>query len=380
MDEKLLTGVSDLPPATVAKAKQLAANETTNIAKAKKIYEYLQNKVRYISVQIGIGGWKPMLAKDVDKLSYGDCKALTNYTKALLDVVGVPSYYTILYAGDDEVDFDSDFATIEGNHAILGVPDGDNIIWLECTSQDTPFGYGGNFSDDRDVLVVTPEGGKIVHTKSYSFKENIEEKKATVQVDASGSLKADFTGVYKGLQYDEVYYLENLDTEDLEKHYKQRWGYINGFSIKDYTLQNNKNDIEFTENLTIHVPNYCSTIGNDLLLELNTFAQSVTVPARYPNRKQNLKIAEGFTEKDTFTINISKDLIIDSLPEAVNIENKFGSYSFSVTEISEKTIEYKRTFILKKGVFPASDYKKYRSFLRRVSKLDQSKILLKQNS
>ncbi len=55
----------------------------------------MQDKTRYISVQIGIGGWKPMLADDVNKLGYGDCKGLTNYTKALLEAVDVPSYYTL---------------------------------------------------------------------------------------------------------------------------------------------------------------------------------------------------------------------------------------------------------------------------------------------
>tara|TARA_R100000306_G_scaffold12304_3_gene14819 strand:- start:50089 stop:51993 length:1905 start_codon:yes stop_codon:yes gene_type:complete len=380
MDKQLLTGVSELPPATVAKAKQLAASETTNIGKAKKIYEYLQNKVRYISVQIGIGGWKPMLAEDVDKLSYGDCKALTNYTKALLDIVGVPSYYTVLYAGDDEIDFNPDFAIIEGNHAILGVPDGEDIIWLECTSQDTPFGYGGNFSDDRDVLVVTPEGGKIVHTKAYTFKENTQENIAVVNINSSGVLQADFKGVSQGLQYDNKYRLDKLDADDLEKKYKKRWGHINGFNIENIALKNNKEDILFTENLTINVPNYCSFVGEDLLFGLNIFTQSVTVPPRFPERKQKLQIAEGFTEADTLKINIAEALSVDSLPEPVSIENKFGSYSFSVSKISENTIEYRRNFILKKGTFPASDYRKYRAFLRKVSKLDQSKILLKQNT
>ena len=380
MDKQLLTGVSDLPPATIAKAKQLAASETTNLGKAKKIYEYLQNKVRYISVQIGIGGWKPMLAEDVDKLSYGDCKALTNYTKTLLDIVGVPSYYTVLYAGDNEIDFNPDFATIEGNHAILGIPNEGDITWLECTSQDTPFGYGGNFSDDRDVLVVTPEGGKIAHTKAYTFEDNVQKSFANITVLPSGAVRADFTGTFRGLQYDEIYQVGSLDKDDVEKHYKNRWNYINGFTIKDYVLTNNREDILFSEELSVNIPNYCSSIGNNLLFGLNVFTQSVTVPPRFPDRKQKLQIAEGFTETDTLKINIAEALSIDGLPEPVNIENKFGSYSFSVSNSSENTIEYKRTFILKKGTFPASDYKKYRSFLRRVSKLDQSKILLKQNT
>ncbi len=186
MNDKLLSGVSELPIATVEKVKALVANEDTNEAKARKIYQYVQDKVRYISIQIGIGGWKPMLAKDVDYLGYGDCKALTNYTKALLDAVGVPSYYTVLYAGNEERNIDKDFSSMQGNHVILGIQDEENITWLECTSQEVPYSYLGNFTDDRDVLLVTPEGGKIVTTKKYSSKENLQEQKATVNLDEDG--------------------------------------------------------------------------------------------------------------------------------------------------------------------------------------------------
>ena len=156
MDKSLLSDVRDLPEGTLARVKSLVANETTNEGKARKIYQFLQDKVRYVSIQIGIGGWKPMLASEVDKLSYGDCKALTNYTKAMLEAVGVPSYYTILYGDTNERNIDSDFTSLQGNHMILAIPDGEEITWLECTSQDAPFGFIGDFTDDRDVLIITP--------------------------------------------------------------------------------------------------------------------------------------------------------------------------------------------------------------------------------
>src|SRR5690625_198168 len=99
----------------------MVANEKTNEAKTRKIYQYIQDKVRNVSVQIGIGGWKPMPAMEVDKLSYGDCKALTNYTKVLLDALGIPSYYTVLYADSNTIDIHEDFVSFQGNHVILGI-------------------------------------------------------------------------------------------------------------------------------------------------------------------------------------------------------------------------------------------------------------------
>jgi transglutaminase-like putative cysteine protease len=78
-----LTGTTILPEETKAKMRALIGDEKNPIMKAKLIYDYVQQKSRYVSIQVGIGGWKPMDASDVDRLGYGDCKGLTNYTKAL---------------------------------------------------------------------------------------------------------------------------------------------------------------------------------------------------------------------------------------------------------------------------------------------------------
>jgi len=83
--ENLLKGRRDLSETTIQEVTTLVSKASTNKEKAKLIYQYVQNKTRYISIQLGIGGWKPILASEVDRLGYGDCKALTNYTKALLD-------------------------------------------------------------------------------------------------------------------------------------------------------------------------------------------------------------------------------------------------------------------------------------------------------
>ena len=132
--DKILAGTEEIPEATKLKMQTLVGNEKDPIVKAKIIYKYVQEKVRYVSIQEGIGGWKPMLAKDVDRLGYGDCKALTNYTKALLNSVGVTSYYTKLYGDNYKRDIISDFVSQQGNHIILAIPTDDKYIFLECTS------------------------------------------------------------------------------------------------------------------------------------------------------------------------------------------------------------------------------------------------------
>ena len=98
--DNLLAGLDRLSQETILKIQSLVRDVEDPVERARLVYKYMQDKTRYISVQIGIGGWKPMAASEVDRLGYGDCKALTNYTSSLLKAAGVPSYYTIIYANE----------------------------------------------------------------------------------------------------------------------------------------------------------------------------------------------------------------------------------------------------------------------------------------
>ncbi len=100
MYENLVNDHDKLSAATVSKIESLTANAKTTEEKARLIYKYVQDNTRYIAVSYGIGGWEPATAHEVDRLKYGDCKGLTNYTKALLKSQGIESYYTVVFGGD----------------------------------------------------------------------------------------------------------------------------------------------------------------------------------------------------------------------------------------------------------------------------------------
>ncbi|RVT73158.1 DUF3857 domain-containing protein [Flavobacterium sufflavum] len=374
--DEILKGTTQLSPETVAKIKTLVGNETDPIKKAKLIYDYVQKKTRYVSIQVGIGGWKPMLADDVDRLGYGDCKALTNYTRALLDVVGVPSYNTILYGDPYKRNIETDFVSIQGNHMILAIPNGNDYIWLECTSQDDPFGYQGKFTDDRTVLVIKPTGGEIVQTKIYEDKGNLQNSKGAYSIDEQGNLSGRITIASEGSQYSNKASLENSQPNEKETHYKEYWSNINNLKLAKINFSNDKEKIAFVESLDVNANNYASISGAKMIFPLNAYNQFSGSVKRIRNRKNPFEIQRGYVDVDEVEVVLPFGFAIEFLPSNFESNSKFGDYKTEIIKKDATHLVYKRTLYIHKGFYPNTEYDQYRLFMEQVSRNDNAKIIL----
>lgn len=378
MYDNLIVNRNTVSEETAQTIKNLVAPLSTKEEKVKAIYEFVQKKTRYISVQVDIGGWEPIAANKVDAVSYGDCKGLTNYTKALLDVAGIPSYHVIVYA-QTKRDIDKDFTAMQGDHMILNVPNEGEDIWLECTSQTAPFGYLGDFTDDRDVLVITPEGGVIKRTPSYAAN-NTQFTNATITLHEDATLDAVLEINSTGIAYDNKYFLERLAAKESIKYYDTNvWNYLNNLEYKDLAVINDKEKVVFTEKVSASIANYATAGDANYILKTNIFNRLTSIPKRYRSRQRPLKISRGFQEIDAYTIILPDGFYLNNIPEDFSVTNEFGDYKVSYEKIDEYTFKFKREFSLNEGIFPKEHYKMYRKFIKSVVRKDNQRIeLLKQ--
>jgi transglutaminase-like putative cysteine protease len=373
----LLADTEEIPEETQIKIRQLVGSEKNPVEIARIVYKYVQEKTRYVSVQVGIGGWRPMLAKDVDKLGYGDCKALTNYTRCLLKSVGVPSYYTVVYADSDETkDLQGDFASVQGNHVILTLPVDKKLVWLECTSQIHPFGFQGSFTDDRNVLLIKPEGGEIVKTRMFIESDNLKTTKGSYQLTEDGSLKGKVKMVSKGLEYDNEFRKERLSKENQIEDYKKEFSNINNLTIKKINLNNNPIDIEFVEDLELEAQGYAQNSGGKLLFALNAFDQNQYVPKKYRNREFPFEMDRGYTNEGEIEVTIPDGFVVEAKPNGLEQDTEFGYYKIEFNTPSPNKIVCKRKLVIKKGFYDKSKYENYRKFRETIAKSDNSKIVI----
>ncbi len=148
------------------KEKLLAKINSTSdtIEKIKILYKTLQDDYRYVSIQLGIGGWQSIDAATTYKNGYGDCKALSNLMCAMLEVAGIKSYVSLIHAKKHFDPIAVDFPMSYFNHVIVCVPLATDSIWLECTNNVSNFNYLNSFTANKNTLLVKPFKSELIRT------------------------------------------------------------------------------------------------------------------------------------------------------------------------------------------------------------------------
>ncbi|MBN7814504.1 transglutaminase-like domain-containing protein [Algoriphagus pacificus] len=263
-------GRGELPESYKKQILQLVDGVDDLYKKVSILYSHLQQNYRYVSIQLGIGGWQTMTAEDVIKYSYGDCKGLTNLMKSMLEVVGIPSYYTLVLAGEGKSEMQVDFPSNQFNHVILQVPTEASPIWLECTSNLLPAGYLGEFTKGRDVLVTQDGGGYITQTPAYNSNEwNKITSKNRIEIDHQGNATLYSLREMKGNLVEEILYLQTYKDIREQKDFFNENLPIKGLIVEDYLLNvENRDSIPVSRlELKGHISRFAQSTAKRLLLK-----------------------------------------------------------------------------------------------------------------
>ena len=363
-----------LPDELKIKVEELTKDAKGSHEKAKMLYEYMQNRTRYVSVQLGIGGWQTFPAEYVDKNGYGDCKALSNYMYSMLKHAGIKSHYVLVRAGGSSSDIITDFPSNQFNHAILCIPQPNDTIWLECTSQKQPFGFLGSFTDNRHVLLVDDKESKLVKTPEYTKDVNSRIRTMQMDVDINGNANILMTTSFKGLSFEERFGIEESSLKDQKDILHDRYD-LSGMNFTSINYEVLKNEIPtIIENIEMRIPKLGSISSKRMFLKVNLF-NSLSVPEKNSERKLPFEIKRGYTKIDSIHINIPESYKVETLPSKKDYNSKFGRYTTKI-EADSTSILYIRTLVIEKGFFPASNYQDYYNIRKKIKKADKAKLVL----
>lgn len=376
----LINGRDNISEGTKTKIKEIIKPLGSKKEKVRALYEYMQSKTRYVDIRLGLGSWQPINAMEVDEKGYGDCKALSNYMKALLRFAGIESYYTLVRAGRNERKMWADFPSSAFNHVILCVPLVSDTIWLECTNQQQVAGYMGHFTDNRNALVINQAGGTLVKTPKYSEEENLAVHIENLTLNTNGDAFVEAQVEYQGLQQEENdrQNLINLSKSEQEEWFLKSVSFSN-INIESFDIKRDKTAIpSIKQNIVFSVPAFAAKSGKRFFLCPNIFTKWKALPEDGKKRTSDINLLDmAFSQSEYVKIEIPPNLKLESAFEATNIENPFGRYTTSLKEENGMLIYY-RSLQMKGGVFGLVRYESLLAFFKQIEKCDNFKIVLVQ--
>lgn len=325
---------------------------------------------------MGIGGYQPFEASQVDQSGYGDCKALSNYMVSLLNAAGIDANYVLIRAGEDSEDIETRFPASQFNHVIVAVPNKGDTLWLECTSQTNPFGYLGRFTGDRHALLINRNGGQIVKTPAYRTEINVQSRRAEVNLLPSGDAMAKVRTMYSGLQYENGR-LDNAINSSYndQKEWVNKTTQIPNFEVTRIKMSGTYNKVPraYVE-LDLDLKRLASVSGKRLFVSPNLMNRSTYVPGKLERRRSDIVEDFGYVDYDTIAVNLPENLYPEFMPAPIKIQSRFGAYDASFS-IKEGLVIYTRSIRIEKGRFPKETYPEYIEFYKNINKADNIKLV-----
>lgn len=376
----LNANVNSLSPQRANEIRAMVASLPNDKAKAKFLYEYMQKNMHYVSIQLGIGGLKPFPAMFVDQKKYGDCKALSNYMVALLKAVDIPAYYAMIRAGVNERPADVAFPSDPFNHIVVCVPFKGDTTWLECTSSTAAFGKLGTFTENRNALLITETGGKLVNTPKSTYQNNQFNSEINVMLDEDGGAKATINIKSTG-EYRDMYIALAAKKLDLQKSYL-----INYLNLKQPSQFNFKDALDKDGVKELNIDLEYDRLTDVMTGDKRFYRPQVmslfnaTVPI-LEKRKTDFYFEHPMQKVCVTNIALPAGFEVETLPANTNIKFSYGSYDVSYTYDKEKNkIVSTAKFLLNSHVIPAAKYTEMQEYLDNIAKAQNKKLVIRKKA
>lgn len=388
------SGISDSqaqPDARIiAKANELTANTRTELEKIQAIARYVQS-IQYISIQIGVGRWRPHAASEVLAKSYGDCKDKANLMRALLKVVNIDAYPVLIHSGDPTFVQEVWPSPRQFNHCIIAVKVSDatqaatvldvaslgRLLIFDPTDDSTPVGDLPNHEQGSLALIAAGDKGALARMPSTSSETNQLDRLAQVQLSADGSIVATLKERARGQSA--VAYRREFRGLSKPDYLKRIEGWITAGAtsskVTKIAPEDDLNSGQFALDVDFTAASYGQSMQNRLLVfKPAIVSRRESLFLTEATRKHPVVLgARAFSE--TVSVKLPEGFDVDEIPEAIKIEAPFGSYK-TTYDVKDRELVFTRTLAQKAGSIPVEQYQIVRNFFERIRAAEQAPVVL----
>lgn len=373
---ELLKGLDELPESRKQFFSNLVKDAKSDREKAAIVYDYLQKNFRYVSIQLGIGGYKPFPVSYTDEKKYGDCKGLSFFMYSVLKHLGVKSYCAFVYRDYDQAENDPAFAQNRFNHMILCIPFKNDTTWLECTSNTLEFGVLDATTSDKNALLLTENGGVLVPTSKGQSMQNTMYSTTEVWLNEDGSGKSKSTVITRGdFREDMLEFIESK--RDDQKLFLVR---SLGFKQPDDFVVAQKSKTEHLnveiETLVEKIPQFMAGSKMFMAPRINALWNAKLPSAE--NRKTDFYFRSAFIKVDTTVYVLPEGFVTEVLPKPATIKCEFAEYSFECTyDAASRKITSIGRLQLKCNRIPANKFAEVKSCFDKLLSSENQKLVVK---
>jgi hypothetical protein len=360
----------------VAEINSLTSGTTDVAGKVAALYDYLKKNMRYVSIQFGIGGFKPLAVRFVDEKKYGDCKALTNYMRYMLAVAGIRSYPALINAQYNNKPVDPEFPETVFNHVILCVPNGRDSIWLECTSNSSPAGFLGSSTENKNALLLTETGGFLVKTPKSDFSKSTFAAATDIYIDEEGSAKATIKLSGSGSFNTYLDDASNVEESRQNQYLVEYLGYKQPDAFQ--LLHTNSKSGYFTGTLHTEYEKFAAfKAGAKLFFPLGTHTLCTEKLEITANRKTAYLFHFPYTKLDTAVFHLPAGASVHTLPKEKTLDNEWLHYSRQIRhDAPAGTVTVIRKLVLKTYLVLPVAYKTVAEGFQEISQLENDKLII----
>lgn len=331
---KLLEGRDDLPEDFKAKLRSMTDTCSTTKDKVAVLYRHLRETTRYVSIQLGIGGYQPMKASSVLKTGYGDCKALSFYMQSMLEALGIESHYTVISTNRRDIPH-SVISPTHFNHVILCVPLQTDTLWLECTNPALRMGHLHHNISGHDAVMLTPDGGRLTKLPVCPAELNTDRTERDITLLANGDA--------------------------------------------DIVLVEHDYEFEKTDTTRTHHHAFMKKAGRNFILPLGRVHTNMDIAPATQNRRLELYTGAPCIISDSIALHLPEGYAIEKLPQDEVVKSKYGTLTLKCS-LQDDVLTVVYELANHGGNYPASDEADYNDFRKQMQTLYRKEVLMVKQS
>ena len=380
-------------PEIVEKVRELTAGKSAFDARVRALSSFLQAEIRYVAIEIGIGGFQPHYASDVFRSRYGDCKDKVALLSTMLREAGIRSQYFLIstYRGTVEPGMASPWF----NHAIIAIemPEGDlpagyesvvtsasgtRYLLFDPTDEYTPAGQIRGDLQDSYGLLVSENGGELLHTPLLRPETNLLSRRGHFSLNPDGTLSGDVEESRTGdhAARERAYLAHANENERLHRIERRLNTSLKGFSVSDLSI---RQPVDLREELKVSLKltaqQYAQVRGPLLLVRPRVMGEK-SFGIDHKPRHYAFEMSAPTREMDNFELAIPPGYKVDELPDGQDLDVGFATYHSKYEVVGDK-IQYSREYNLKSVVVPAEKIEVLRNLEGRIGADEQSVVILK---